>query len=234
MATVQEKKNAPLPTRLRKLVAEGKWTQKEIADKVGVKPQSISQYLDGTVNPSYSVLIGMADIFCVSTDYLLGRTEIATGDINIASMAEETGLSPDAIVLLKENRKIRLMIARILDSVDADQLARTLGNYNSFSYAKRNSWDKMEASDNEEDTEFFRDQMLQMQDRENDFARQAFDLIKTIFMPTSNEMPYTGEIPIRKSLLEELIKFIPDDQFDGQLREIIAKIRKGDYDAKTL
>ena len=75
MSTQQEKKKSPLPTRLRELVANGKWTQKEIASAVGVKPQSISQYLDGTVNPSYSVLIGLADLFGVSTDYLLGRTD---------------------------------------------------------------------------------------------------------------------------------------------------------------
>lgn len=231
MATVQEKKNAPLPTRLRKLVSEGTLTQKEIADRVGVKPQSISQYLDGTVNPSYTVLIGMADLFRVSTDYLLGRTEIATADIKVANLAEETGLSSNAIELLKKNRKVRLMIARILESVDADQLARTLGNYNSFSYAKRQSWDQMEDSDSQEDTEYFRDQMLQMQDREKEFAQQAFDLIKTIFMSAPNEKPYTGEIPMSKSLVEELIRLIPANRIDGKLREVIERVRKGDCDA---
>lgn len=116
MATVQEKKNAPLPTRLRKLVAEGKWTQKEIADKVGVKPQSISQYLDGTVNPSYSVLISIADLFNVSTDYLLGRTDVATNDINMAGAEKHLGLSPKAIAKLMSSGTIKNVINHILCS----------------------------------------------------------------------------------------------------------------------
>lgn len=107
MSTQQEKKKSPLPTRLRELVANGKWTQKEIASAVGVKPQSISQYLDGTVNPSYSVLIGLADLFGVSTDYLLGRTSIKTSDMILSGAAEHLGLSQRAISTLQSNKTVQ-------------------------------------------------------------------------------------------------------------------------------
>lgn len=119
MATAQEKKTTPLAARLRKLVAEWTLTQKEIAERVGVKPQSISQYLDGTVNPSYSVLIALADLFNVSIDYLFGRTEIATDDIDLSRISKETGLSDKAIEKLKSNKVISNVINHILCSGSA-------------------------------------------------------------------------------------------------------------------
>ena len=46
-------------------------TQKELAEHVGVRPQTVSLYLKGETAPSPKILLKMADYFCVSTDYLL-------------------------------------------------------------------------------------------------------------------------------------------------------------------
>ena len=50
-------------------------TQKELADKLGIPYQGISQYERGIRNPKIDTLVKIADILDVSTDYLLCRDE---------------------------------------------------------------------------------------------------------------------------------------------------------------
>ena len=50
-------------------------TQKELAEHVGVRPQTVSLYLKSETAPSPRLLLKMADYFCVSTDYLLTGQE---------------------------------------------------------------------------------------------------------------------------------------------------------------
>lgn len=51
-------------------------TQKEFADKFGLTLRAWQSYEQGVSEPKYEVLCKIADEFKVSTDYLLGRTEI--------------------------------------------------------------------------------------------------------------------------------------------------------------
>ncbi len=48
-------------------------TQCDMAQKLGIKQSSYIRYEHGTSEPSLSALVKIADIFDVSTDYLLGR-----------------------------------------------------------------------------------------------------------------------------------------------------------------
>ncbi|MCM3272600.1 helix-turn-helix domain-containing protein [Paenibacillus elgii] len=50
-------------------------SQPDLADKLGVTRVSISNYENGKASPSYEGLLKIADIFNVTTDYLLGRKE---------------------------------------------------------------------------------------------------------------------------------------------------------------
>lgn len=68
------------PQMLQKLTAwhpvyHRKITQKELADHVGVRPQTVALYLKGVTAPAPKHLLKMADFFCVSTDYLLTGQE---------------------------------------------------------------------------------------------------------------------------------------------------------------
>lgn len=60
-------------------------TQKQLAEMSGVAVSAISSYESGNRYPSYDILISLARIFHVSTDYLLGldnKRNIDVSDLN--------------------------------------------------------------------------------------------------------------------------------------------------------
>ena len=61
--------------RLKDLRLQCDLTQLELADKIGVNKQTISQYERGVREPGFSRLEALCDYFGVSADYLLGRTD---------------------------------------------------------------------------------------------------------------------------------------------------------------
>lgn len=62
--------------RLKQLRIEKKLRQKDIADYFGTTPQSYAQWEKGLRKPSQDSLEKLANFFNVSTDYLLGNTDI--------------------------------------------------------------------------------------------------------------------------------------------------------------
>lgn len=61
-----------LGKRLKDLRKEKGLTQQQVADRVWVSKAVVSSYEIGTRTPSYEVLIKLAKLFGVSTDFLLG------------------------------------------------------------------------------------------------------------------------------------------------------------------
>lgn len=65
-----------LGKQIKKLRKKNKYTQTELAKQVGVTKSTIAAYENDSRQPSYEVLIKLADIFRVSIDYiLLNRSE---------------------------------------------------------------------------------------------------------------------------------------------------------------
>ncbi|WP_018249756.1 helix-turn-helix domain-containing protein [Orenia marismortui] len=62
--------------RIRQLRKENKLTQQQLADKIGVGRATIAGYETKGKEPGYDTLTKLAEIFDVSVDYLLGRTDI--------------------------------------------------------------------------------------------------------------------------------------------------------------
>ena len=63
--------------RIKELRNKYKFTQTELAEKVGVTKSTIAAYENDSRQPSYEVLIKMAHLFKVSIDsLLLDRTEV--------------------------------------------------------------------------------------------------------------------------------------------------------------
>lgn len=63
------------PEILKMLREKQGYSQKQLADVLHVSKNSISHYELGRCMPGIDVLIGIADIFDVSLDYLLGRSK---------------------------------------------------------------------------------------------------------------------------------------------------------------
>ena len=80
--------------KLKSLRIEKKLTQKQVADRIGLAISAVSSYESGTRYPSYDVLVKLARIFHVSTDYLLGMTDTRNVDI--------TGLNDNEIELVSQ------------------------------------------------------------------------------------------------------------------------------------
>ena len=59
---------------IRNLRVDGGYTQKQIAEYLGVSQNTYSQYEIGVLNYSVDVVMKLADFYGVSVDYLLGRT----------------------------------------------------------------------------------------------------------------------------------------------------------------
>lgn len=62
------------PMALKKLREDKGYTQEQLAGALHVSKATISHYELGTSTPNIDLMIQMADIFDVSLDYLMGRT----------------------------------------------------------------------------------------------------------------------------------------------------------------
>lgn len=67
-------------------------TQVELAKKLGVAKQTVSNWENDNIQPSIEMLVRIAAFFHVSTDYLLGLDEMRTLTVN--------GLPPETVAHL--------------------------------------------------------------------------------------------------------------------------------------
>lgn len=80
-------------------------TREQIAKEIGKSRQSYAAYLDGSISPDLETLASLARYFNVSTDWLLGLTDVRTLETNVRTICEYTGFSEEALVLLRDGNK---------------------------------------------------------------------------------------------------------------------------------
>ena len=68
--------------KLKFLRKENGLTQKQIAERIGLAVSAVSSYESGARYPSYEVLVKLARIYHVSTDYLMGLTDARNLDVS--------------------------------------------------------------------------------------------------------------------------------------------------------
>lgn len=61
--------------RLRALRMKNEYTQQKMADTLHISLNSYQKYEQDERSPSYDMLVKIADLFKVPTDYLLGRDD---------------------------------------------------------------------------------------------------------------------------------------------------------------
>ena len=81
--------------RIKNCRTENQFTQKELANKLGLTPKMVSFYENDERIPPADILVKLASIFKVSTDYLLGMVEqkIPYGISSYSGQNESTGKS---------------------------------------------------------------------------------------------------------------------------------------------
>ena len=79
-----------LSIRLRELRVNKHLRQEQVAKIIGVTKSTISAYENDLRQPSFEILLKLANLYCVSTDYLLGRTDTVSIDLTDLTAAEAT------------------------------------------------------------------------------------------------------------------------------------------------
>ena len=112
--------------RLRSLREMRNMTQPELADAVGSTKQAISQYELGKRRPDYDLLIVLADYFNVSTDYLLGISNVTIRFLTEDDLKLLDGSSEKAAQLLSAynnlNQEGQEMILKQAEALEASGL----------------------------------------------------------------------------------------------------------------
>lgn len=90
--------------RLKNLRISKKLTQKQVSERLGIAISTLSGYELEEKHPSYYVLMKLARLYDVSTDYLIGMTE--KRNIDVTGLSEkEINTIVDIIDLLKANKQ---------------------------------------------------------------------------------------------------------------------------------
>lgn len=77
-----------LRNRIQELRIAHGFTQVALAKKLGVSKQAISNWENDNIQPSIEMLIRLADVFGVTTDYLLGREDPVR--LNVDGLSKES------------------------------------------------------------------------------------------------------------------------------------------------
>ena len=98
--------------RLKELREKLGFTQKMMAETVGCQQKAYQRYESGEREPSFELLIKMADTFGVSVDYLIGRENpdplilsAYETDLLTTARAADKRAKEDALTLLKAHVK---------------------------------------------------------------------------------------------------------------------------------
>lgn len=98
-----------LSDRLKELRKESSYTQEDMAKKIGITKSAYGYYEQEKTIPDAFTLEKLADIFNVSTDYLLGKTELRNySDYHPTLTA-------------KDERNIQKELEKMMDDLDSGQ-----------------------------------------------------------------------------------------------------------------
>lgn len=111
---MHESPSIPPLKNLRRLRLDRGYTQEELGKLLNIQKSAISKYERGTVVPTADILLRLADIFGVSVDVLLGRSQPTPSD------APQATIPPLVVsVPISPTREyLRLAAAFLADTVD--------------------------------------------------------------------------------------------------------------------
>lgn len=78
-----------LPDRIHQQRNKYGFSQKQVAEKIGVSPSIVSGYETGERTPSTEVLLALSYLFQCSTDYLLGKQAAPATSISAEGLTDK-------------------------------------------------------------------------------------------------------------------------------------------------
>ena len=129
---------------LRSLRKQQGLTQKEVADKLGIHCTTYTKYETGASEPSFEMLNKLADLYDISTDYLLGRTN-------------KSGAKSGKLIPVLGNVAAGIPIEAITDIVDYEEIDAAMAKSGEF-FGLRIKGDSMEPRMREGDVVIVRQQ----------------------------------------------------------------------------
>lgn len=90
--------------RLKTLRKQENYSQQELADKMKVTKQTVSQYERGVRKPDYDTILFLCDIFNVSADYLLGKADVTVrllSEKELEKLSKDNSVSQDEYQIIK-------------------------------------------------------------------------------------------------------------------------------------
>jgi transcriptional regulator with XRE-family HTH domain len=97
-------------SRLRQLRLDKNLRQEQVAKLIGVNKSAISTYENNTRQPSFDILVRLATLYRVSTDYLLGMTNIRSLDLSGLSDEEVAAVSELVAIMTKRNEQLNSLL----------------------------------------------------------------------------------------------------------------------------
>ena len=101
-----------LSVRLKEQRKNKHLNQEQVAECIGVTKSTISAYENDLRQPSYEILLKLANLYCVSTDYLLGRTDTVSVDLSDLTIAEATLVKELVASMSLRNKKLAKYIRK--------------------------------------------------------------------------------------------------------------------------
>ena len=93
-------------SRLKALRKNKNLRQEQVARLIGVNKSAISSYENNLRQPSFDILVRLANLYRVSTDYLLGQTNIRSLDLSGLTEEEAALICEIVVSMSQKNDKI--------------------------------------------------------------------------------------------------------------------------------
>ncbi|APC46455.1 helix-turn-helix domain-containing protein [Aeribacillus pallidus] len=94
-----------LAKRLKYLRDKHNYSQKKVAESLGISNVQLSRYETGDRKPDPEMIAAFAEFYNVSTDYLLGKTDNPTPKEIVKISGKEIELTPEELKLFEELKK---------------------------------------------------------------------------------------------------------------------------------
>lgn len=122
--------SAALAGRLIALRRAAGLTQEDVAMQLGIGRSAYAYYETGGSLPTLDSLSRLATVFGVTTDYLLGRSELPAGHLAVGDVLSPEGeWRANALAALSKNEKTMLMWFRQLPAEKQEELIRRMSGY---------------------------------------------------------------------------------------------------------